>query len=333
MIQIGGRIYELLHEHKNAWNADAFKDRYNEVLDRYDYIVGDWGYNMLRLKGFFRENHPKATKESTIAAISDYINEYCNFGCAYFVLQKTPANKRHGDFRDQTAAGREAADLAEQQKGLGDGQPLLERQDRQEAALSAEPNGKEELTIGVAAPGIEGKDEQGEGIRLSVLGLDEPESKPHWQTLPPNRYSRHPQPPKPERPERPERLERSDAQGQQRQGGQRASNNKPNRSQQGRGADGRPEGRPDRGPQGNREDRRGPQGGRAERQNRPQQGGGGPDSQRGRQQGERAERPQGGRAGNAGLRRCVRGSRARRRSAGTRPPPQRCTARSSRRAG
>ncbi|CAM4416457.1 YutD-like domain-containing protein [Paenibacillus tarimensis] len=93
MIQIGGRTYELLHEHKNAWNLEAFKGRYSDVLERYDYIIGDWGYNQLRLKGFFKEGHPKATKESTIANLADYINEYCNFGCAYFVLQKISSGR------------------------------------------------------------------------------------------------------------------------------------------------------------------------------------------------------------------------------------------------
>ncbi|MCK9860332.1 YutD family protein [Paenibacillus sp. ATY16] len=89
MIQIGGKIYELIHENRNGWNADAFKDRYSEVLERYDFIIGDWGYSQLRLKGFFRDNHMKATKDSAYSGMSDYINEYCNFGCAYFVLEKT----------------------------------------------------------------------------------------------------------------------------------------------------------------------------------------------------------------------------------------------------
>jgi len=52
MIHIGGRTYELIYNHKNAWDQEAFKQRYSEVLDRYDYIIGDWGYEKLRLKGF-----------------------------------------------------------------------------------------------------------------------------------------------------------------------------------------------------------------------------------------------------------------------------------------
>jgi uncharacterized protein YutD len=88
LIHIGSKSYELVTEHKTAWNFEVFRDRFSEVLERYDYIVGDWGYNQLRLRGFFKENNPKATKESSIAYFQDYLNEYCNFGCAYFIIEK-----------------------------------------------------------------------------------------------------------------------------------------------------------------------------------------------------------------------------------------------------
>ncbi|GMK39377.1 hypothetical protein PCCS19_24310 [Paenibacillus sp. CCS19] len=87
-ILIGGKRYELIVDHKNGWNPSAFRDRYSDVLERYDYIIGDWGYNQLRLKGFFRDQHPKGNKDSFISGLVDYINEYCNFGCAYFVIQR-----------------------------------------------------------------------------------------------------------------------------------------------------------------------------------------------------------------------------------------------------
>ncbi|HIW33725.1 MAG TPA: YutD family protein [Candidatus Paenibacillus intestinavium] len=88
LIHITGKSYELIIVNRNGWNVEAFRNRYSEVLERYDYIVGDWGYNQLRLKGFFKDGHPKATKDSTFSYATDYINEYCNFGCAYFVLEK-----------------------------------------------------------------------------------------------------------------------------------------------------------------------------------------------------------------------------------------------------
>ncbi|WP_044878523.1 YutD family protein [Paenibacillus sp. IHBB 10380] len=89
MILVGGKNYEILKDHKSGWNPEAFRGRYSDVLERYDYIIGDWGYSQLRLKGFYRDNHPKANKETAISSMEDYINEYCNFGCAFFVLQKS----------------------------------------------------------------------------------------------------------------------------------------------------------------------------------------------------------------------------------------------------
>ncbi|MHA6533270.1 YutD family protein [Paenibacillus sp. BAC0078] len=100
MIVIGGKGYELMLDHKDGWNPEAFRGRYSEVLDRYDYIIGDWGYSQLRLKGFYRDNHPKVTRDTAISGMVDYINEYCNFGCAYFVLHKLKELPKDGVFKD-----------------------------------------------------------------------------------------------------------------------------------------------------------------------------------------------------------------------------------------
>lgn len=86
--------------HKEGWNPEGFRGRYSEVLDRYDYIVGDWGYSQLRLKGFYRDNHPKANRDTVISGLIDYINEYCNFGCAYFVLRKMKDAPKDPDAKD-----------------------------------------------------------------------------------------------------------------------------------------------------------------------------------------------------------------------------------------
>ncbi|MFD2880576.1 YutD family protein [Paenibacillus rhizoplanae] len=87
-------------DHKDGWNPEAFRGRYSEVLERYDYIIGDWGYSQLRLKGFYRDNHPKVNRDTAISGMVDYINEYCNFGCAYFVLHKLKESPQEGTFKD-----------------------------------------------------------------------------------------------------------------------------------------------------------------------------------------------------------------------------------------
>lgn len=89
MFVVAGKTYEVVKDNRNGWNFEAFRSRYSEVLDRYDYVVGDWGYNQLRLKGFYKESNPKATKETSISCLQEYLYEYCNFGCAYFVVVKT----------------------------------------------------------------------------------------------------------------------------------------------------------------------------------------------------------------------------------------------------
>ncbi|ADI25586.1 YutD family protein [Geobacillus sp. G4] len=88
MICINNHCYELVENVKNAFNEEAFRARYADILAKYDYIVGDWGYNQLRLRGFFDDHNQKATYDTKISTLSEYLYEYCNFGCAYFVLRK-----------------------------------------------------------------------------------------------------------------------------------------------------------------------------------------------------------------------------------------------------
>ncbi len=88
VVTVQGNRYELIENVKNGWNEDAFRERYIDILNKYDYIVGDWGCNQLRLRGFFEDDHPKAPQDAKISSLPEYIYEYCNFGCAYFVVKK-----------------------------------------------------------------------------------------------------------------------------------------------------------------------------------------------------------------------------------------------------
>ncbi|WP_416828519.1 YutD family protein [Ectobacillus polymachus] len=87
-IIVNNTLYEVVEEVHNAFNEEAFKNRYADILNKYDYILGDWGYSQLRLRGFFDDNNQRATYDTRISTLSEYLYEYCNFGCAYFVLKK-----------------------------------------------------------------------------------------------------------------------------------------------------------------------------------------------------------------------------------------------------
>ncbi len=88
MVQVQGTHYEIVTNYKDGFQQDTLEERYSEILKKYDFVVGDWGYDQLRLKGFYRDDHTKAAFDTKISTLEDYLYEYCNFGCAYFVLKK-----------------------------------------------------------------------------------------------------------------------------------------------------------------------------------------------------------------------------------------------------
>lgn len=92
-IQIENQTYEITINYREGFNLEAMAQRYNSILNKYDYIVGDWGYDQLRLKGFFQDSNNRAPFDKKISFLEDYLYEYCNFGCAYFVLEKEKSKK------------------------------------------------------------------------------------------------------------------------------------------------------------------------------------------------------------------------------------------------
>ncbi|MEE1107445.1 MAG: YutD family protein [Macrococcus canis] len=88
IIQTGQHYFEVIENYREAFNQEMFDHRYSEILDRYPYIVGDIGFEQLRLRGFFEDNKKGSEVNKRFSTIQDYLLEYCNFGCAYFVLRR-----------------------------------------------------------------------------------------------------------------------------------------------------------------------------------------------------------------------------------------------------
>ena len=82
-IQIGEREYRIVKNHRDAFDPERLGERFSEVLARYDYIVG----------GFFDTSNRRAAPDQRIDTLEDYLYEYCNFGCAYFVIERTGERK------------------------------------------------------------------------------------------------------------------------------------------------------------------------------------------------------------------------------------------------
>ncbi len=88
VIELFGKKYEIVENVKEGLQEEVLKERYSDILKKYDYIVGDWGYDQLRLKGFYEDHNPKSSFDTKISSVEDYLYEFCNFGCAYFVIKK-----------------------------------------------------------------------------------------------------------------------------------------------------------------------------------------------------------------------------------------------------
>ncbi|WP_282802366.1 YutD family protein [Secundilactobacillus kimchicus] len=84
-LKINDHPYELVMDHKAAFNKAELSDRFNSYYSKFDYLVGDWGFEQLRLRGFYA-NDRNVPAESKIEALEDFLAEKANLGCAYFVL-------------------------------------------------------------------------------------------------------------------------------------------------------------------------------------------------------------------------------------------------------
>lgn len=92
-IMIEGKKFEIVQDYREAFDAERLGERYSEILNKYDYVVADWGFEQLRLKGFYDNRNRKVPQDQRIANLQDYLYEYCNFGCPYFVLQRIDDKK------------------------------------------------------------------------------------------------------------------------------------------------------------------------------------------------------------------------------------------------
>ena len=80
--------YEIEKNYKDGFDYDSIKEIWTEYFDDYDYILGDWSYGKLRLKGFCDKKNKKYKKINDINNIDDYIKKHCAYDCKYFILKK-----------------------------------------------------------------------------------------------------------------------------------------------------------------------------------------------------------------------------------------------------
>lgn len=94
MYNINGVNYELIENSRNGFNLDDVKELFTDFFEKYDYLVGDWSYGKLRLKGFNDKSNKSFNKINDFSMVKDYIENYCAYGCKYFILKKVLVDKK-----------------------------------------------------------------------------------------------------------------------------------------------------------------------------------------------------------------------------------------------
>lgn len=80
--------YKLYKDYKNGYDEESLKNKYTDYFYDYDFILGDWSYGKLRLKGFCKENNEKLNDINNFNNIDEYIKNQCAYDCRYFIIEK-----------------------------------------------------------------------------------------------------------------------------------------------------------------------------------------------------------------------------------------------------
>lgn len=87
-IKINEKDYEVIENYKDGLSLEELTQGLTEYFDEYDYILGDWAYGKLRLKGFCEKGNKIQNESNDYNKIKDYIKNYCAFECRYFIIKK-----------------------------------------------------------------------------------------------------------------------------------------------------------------------------------------------------------------------------------------------------
>ena len=88
IVYIEDKKYRLKKDYKNAFSKEELDAKWTDYFEPYDYIVGDYAYDKLRLKAFCKKENVKFNDINTKDKIKNYLKEDCAYECKYFILEK-----------------------------------------------------------------------------------------------------------------------------------------------------------------------------------------------------------------------------------------------------
>ncbi len=89
---INDKKYDLIKNEKDAFDEEVVAEKLTDYFDDFDYVVGDWAYGKLRLKGFNDKKNKNYKSYNDYSKVEEYIKDKCAYGCRYFILKKVEKN-------------------------------------------------------------------------------------------------------------------------------------------------------------------------------------------------------------------------------------------------
>ena len=87
-ITIQNTQYMVMKDYKSGFDIDAVLEKYTDYFQNFDYIVGDWSYGKLRLKGFNSKTNKNFKVINDVDKVDDYIKNNCAYGCRWFMISE-----------------------------------------------------------------------------------------------------------------------------------------------------------------------------------------------------------------------------------------------------
>lgn len=87
-LEINDKEYEVVENNNAQIDEELLKEMLTDYFDDFDYILGDYAYSKLRLKGFNEQQNKNYKKINDYEMIHEYITKYCAYGCKYFILKQ-----------------------------------------------------------------------------------------------------------------------------------------------------------------------------------------------------------------------------------------------------
>ncbi len=87
-IDLLNKKYEVIHDEKDALDLEELTNRVTDYFTDFDFIVGDWAYGKLRLKGFNLSDNPNFKEINDASNINEYLKTNCAYGCRYFIIKQ-----------------------------------------------------------------------------------------------------------------------------------------------------------------------------------------------------------------------------------------------------